>query len=494
VDKTILKRRFDTAKAIKQREQKEIEDCYLYVDPEGWTDNEEEADDSLIYDSTARDACQTLHANLMNFLVPRDSEWAKFDSSTAIKDNGIPYDVRLKLEKSTDVYFDNINNSNFHIAAGEANWDTVVGGTGCYERHLGDKSQMCYRAINIKKLYILENGHGVIDTVFLEHAYPARHIVENKDWDTPQEVQDQHDENPDKPIKVIECQIPFKGGFRYSVHLESNWHELYSLTVDYAPFTVFRWSKRAGRVWGLSPVYTVLADIKVSNELVRILLEASEYAAKGAWTTEDPAIAKRGLIPGGVMHTTSELHPVQFPGNLNVAMKDLEFYRQQIREGLFANALPPIQESGAMTATEASMRQAQFVRKIGQPAQRLEREELYEGVKADIGLMQHAKILPAFPLDGKTIKITVSSMVKRAQDMEEVNRNFQLIQMLLPFGEQALSQINLPKFIRDTLEKGGFSPSLLKDPDEAQQSEQMFQLATMIQQVMPAMMQAQKRS
>lgn len=493
--KEILKRCFETAKGIKTREQREIEECYRFVDPEGWSDKGETADDSEIYDSTARDACQTLHGNLMNYLLPRDSEWAKLDASTAIKDQGIPYDVRLKLEKTTDVYADHRNNSNFYLAASEADWDVVVGGTGCYERHLGDKGEMCYRAVNPKKLYILENGHGVIDTVFVEHTYPARHIVENKEWDCPQSVKDKCDENPDEPIKVIECQTPDKGGFLYSIHLAEDWHELYSLHVDYKPFTVFRWSARAGRVWGLSPVHTVIADIKTSNALVRTLLEASEFAALGAWTTEDPSLAKRGgLIPGALMHTTAELRPVQFPGNLSIAMKDLEFYRAQIREGLFANALPPIQDSHQMTAMEAGLRQAQFIKKIGQPAQRLEREQLYETVKADLGLMMHAGILPKMNLDGKGVKITVSSMIKRAQDMDEVNRNFQLIQMLLPFGETALAQINLPAFARDVLEKGGFTPSLLKAPDETAQAEGMQQLAQMIQQVMPQMMQAQKRN
>ena len=103
-------------------------------------------------------------------------------------------------------------NSNFYVAAAEALTDCVVSGVGCMAVELNAKRNgLNYVSVPIGQLCILENGSGVVDTVFRSHQITARSICYQYKK-VPEWVKELEVKNADAPIKLVEAMVPENAG------------------------------------------------------------------------------------------------------------------------------------------------------------------------------------------------------------------------------------------------------------------------------------------
>jgi hypothetical protein len=207
-----IKESYETARKRKHHIEQEINDAYAYTFPQVSPEKikGEKPDRSLIFDGTAPNAVNTLVSNLITFLIPHNSRWAEITVRESVMEQGVAGEQVLQLEQENKRMWEIIHDSNFYVAAAEAITDCVVSGVGCMAVELNAKSNgVTYVSVPIGQLYILENGSGVVDTVYRTHTLPARVICYNY-ANVPEWVKKIEEKNADEPIKLVEAMMPFE--------------------------------------------------------------------------------------------------------------------------------------------------------------------------------------------------------------------------------------------------------------------------------------------
>jgi len=142
----------------------------------------------------------------------------------------------------------------------------------------------------------------------------------------------------------------------------------------------WRWARNLGSVWGDSPVRSALPHIRLVKRMQRAIIAAGEFDALGAWQTQDETaneeLIKKNLRPGSLVKTEQALTELPFPGDLRIGIEIVQAQQTAIWTLLLNINLPPSDRNSYMTATETSVRQADFFQQVGQPAKRLKFELL----------------------------------------------------------------------------------------------------------------------
>jgi hypothetical protein len=266
-------------------------------------------------------------------------------------------------------------------------------------------------------------------------------------------------------------------------------------TMPVQMFTVFRFGKTIGDMWGTSPVREALPHIRVVNEAQMLFMEAASYLALGSWqVNSDTAVnfANMKLRPGDVITVDSPLQAIPFPGQLNITEATINDHRAMIRRMLFNDAILPPDESKYQTATEVQIRQSEFYRRIGPSGLRLEQEFLRPIIGNLIKRLQMRGEVEDFTRFGDISELVVNSAVKRGIALTEITRDLQLIQTITQLGPNALINVDLQKLTRKILRDGDMSPEVIKTETEVeetleqqsqqQQAEQLQNLAAQLQQ------------
>lgn len=445
-----------------------------------------------LYETTAVDAVNTLSNSIMSFLLPLDQDWITLDVTESYKRKMPVLAFSQSLNLQQRLFFENLNNSDFYLAASESMIDCIVAGTGCLSIEMTDNG-LKFQSIPMRQLFILDNGCD-IDVVFRCHHLSVSKVigmfVDNKvpDWLSQLETT-----NPDRKVGVIESMTPGigknSGKYDYCIHLEQDWSPVLEQITAHKPFITFRWSKVAGQVFGDSPVRQALPAIKVANAWIRQILDHGEFASSGAFQTSDESLKDIKFHGGDIVFVSDPdgIKPISFPGNFNISTEQLQDARNVIRTMLMADSLPQANASSRMTSDEVQQRVSQFFRRIGTTALRLEEELLEQIARNVILLLQTSGKLQKklddgtpFVVNGNPIILTTQSIVKKAAALKQVEQMLQLIQYIQPFGPNGMAHIDLSKTSRFILESGQFPPELLNDEQAVQKSilaQQMAQMA-----------------
>ena len=485
-----IKQGYEEAKKQRTNVESVIDDAFFYTRPLKAISkvSGQPADYTKIYDNTATASVNNLVANVLTFLIPQNARWAYIDVVENIRKQGLPADYRTFLEQENDRLFQLLLASNFYVAAGAALEDAIIAGTGCLGVELGaDLQSLVFIAVPTSELYILENAQGIVDIVYRRHEIPARSL--SKQYKRlPEWASKLAEESPNKKVCIIECQYPdSEGGYHYGKYLEQDWHELDTFTCDYKPFTVFRWQKSSGDVWGDSPVRQALSDIRQLNNFVENISVASDFAAQGAWQSSDDQLRGQSILPRTVIiHSQDEdIKPIQFPGELRIGYQQVETLQMKVRKALYDDSLPAGNAVKGVVATAISAMQEQFYRVLAVPAFNLENEFLREILLSVMALAQRNKLMAPIDAHRFGFKVTVQSVVTKGQKREKAQQIMQSVAMLGPLAQIAMQMqmIDVTGLVQEVLELMDFPQHLIKQPPQVS-PEQLQQLLPMLQQAM----------
>ncbi|MEG3619608.1 portal protein [Magnetovibrio sp. PR-2] len=483
-----IQKRFNSAVTLRREIEKETFYAYKYTLPakQSMSNVGKEQDRTQIYDGTATSSVNNLATNIESNLLPQNVMWGELALREATTST---LEKRNRLMKANAVIHEHFKDSNFYLATYESILDCVITGTGCIAIREDDEG-ISYEAIPIGELYILSNARGVINTVFRTHELTAEQIAEHYS-NIPSYVQEAVKETPQKKYSVIESAITNNRITEYGVWLTTStegnymgitkggeWHKLVYQKQKHNPFIVYRWTRMPGTVWGDSQVKQALPHIVTANEIMKDVLIATEYAANGLWQDTNqggynPKTLRNQVGPGKVISPESKLEAMQFPGDIRVGAQTLQDHRMQIRELLFDNDLPQLAQgdNSYMTAYETSVRHEKFLRVVGKPALRFQKE-LLEPVFEQVVL----RMVDSGDLEMlKGIEHDIESKVESAADKsmkisEAMNDLSVLTQAIQAFTPQVIAKnVDLDKASRKFLLNTGFSVDLFKSEEEIQQ-------------------------
>jgi len=441
-DVTKVFRRFQAAKADRERHEPHWRDCYLYTHPmrsDGLLGREYDAviaarELADMLDSTATDSADTLAANFQSGMTPANARWFALDSGDESDEE------RQWFDMAADVCWQNIHNSNFDAEAFEGCLDLIdAGWFVLYVDEDRERGGLAFEQWPIGQCYLASTrSDGAIDTVFRKWKLPAIAVVEEFGEACSEQVRKLAEKKPDdlvELLRVIEPRKVYATNARMAKNLrvasctyevktktllrESGYHEM--------PCIVPRWQKLPGSCYATGPVSGVLGNARMLNKLMACQLDAADIAISGMWLAVDDGVLNPNTIKIGpkkvvVAAEKDSLVPLQTGANFNLSFELIDRLQSAIRKGLMADQLQP-QDKANMTATEVSVRVAMIRQLLGPRYGRMQAEYLRPLVERVFGLAFRAGALgmPPQSLANRNFDVRYISPLARAQKQEDVN-------------------------------------------------------------------------
>ena len=464
----------------------------------------------VLFDSTAITANNLLAASLQGTLTSPSRQWFYLK----IRDEEVNQDreVQLYLEDSAKRMYDVFNQTNFNTEVHELYLDLCSIGTGCLfveEGNKGfDEDLIHFQTLHISEFYIHENVAGYIDTLYRKYKLTARQAVQEFGEDNVgPKILECASMKPDKKFNFIHAVEPREDYERvfgesdtklpfHSCHVCEE-EKMVVRTGGYNefPYLVPRWSKATGEIYGRSPSYNALPDIKTLNKAVEIGLKAWSKAIDPPLLVQDDGVIGRvRMTPGGitVIRNDAAVKPFQSGANMQVTtFKEAEL-NKSISQPYYSDQLQ-LQQGPQMSATEVQVRYELMQRLLGPTLGRFQSEFLNPLIERVFGIMFRAEAFVQEPnlLQGQSIDIEYVGPLARSQRMEEavaVERLYQLAMQLAQADPSIMDILDHDEAIRARAELLGVPKSVLRgraEVDELRQArmqQQAMQQEMMMQQ------------
>jgi hypothetical protein len=450
-------KKYDTADGVKQTRLNKIKELFQYTMPDrdnfnkapadidgtadanqNYQDNREE-----LFTSAGEQAVNEFVNKMQEVLCPIQQKWIELEAGYLFKEN-IREAVNKELAKITDIANEFKNVSNFDEAFSEFCYD-IFAGTGCLLTMPGTQlNPLRFKAIPLKEYCIEEGVDGNVETVYRKFSMKARKI--KYQWGVKEDKEFSGDDK-DREVQILECTYKDldTGAYIYLVLNYGEKKEIFRQEYRTNPFTVLRWNKAAGELYGRGVGLTVLNDIKTLNMIKRYGLMALAYIFPPLLVKEDGLLKdKLDLTPMAMNYvgTAEDLSAVIQPLFDSGYKIDLEQYRtlelqQDIKRNTYGNTLP--NEGGKnLTATEVNARLNELRNNLGSVFGRLIRFQT-DLVRRIIDVLNVTGILAqneagqsfdVTKIDQLTYRIKINSPISRqlklaeAQDIIAVVRTF----------------------------------------------------------------------
>lgn len=468
----------------------------------------------ILFDSTAITASNLLAASLQGTLTSPSLQWfnIKLKEEQLNQDRG----VQLWLEDCSKRMYEVFNETNFNSEVHEMYLDLVTIGTGALFVEEGNKgfveSKIHFNTMHIAEYYIQENVQGYVDTLYRKYKLSARQAVQEFGEDNlGEKVLKAAAEKPDKMFNFIHAVEPLedyeramgKGATKLPFHschvCEEDKMVVRGGGYNEFPYLVPRWTKATGEIFGRSPSYNALPDIKTLNKAVEIGLKAWAKAIDPPLLVQDDGVIGRvRMTPGGitVVRNDAAIKPLQIGSNWQITDLKENQLRTAIRQAYYSDQLQ-LQEGPQMTATEVQVRYELMQRLLGPTLGRFQSEFLNPLIERVFNIMFRANALAPVPeiAEGQSLQVEFIGPLARSQRMEEavaVERLYQLGMQLAQADPNILDLFDNDTAIRLRADLLGVPKTVLRGPAEVEQiRRQRAQQQQMQQQMMMAQQQAE---
>ena len=406
--------------------------------------------------------------------------------------------------------YDTFNDTNFNTEVHELYLDLCSIGTAALFVEESDTG-IHFSALHIAEYYIQENTAGKVDTLYRKYKLTARQAVQEFGEDNVGEkVKKAAGDSPEKKFNFIHAVEPTEDYERAlgKAGTKLPFHSCHVCVEDKMkvrvggynefPYLVPRWSKATGELFGRSPAYNALPDIKTLNKAVEIGLKAWAKAIDPPLLVQDDGVIGRvRMTPAGitVVRSDTAIKPLQIGANWQITdMKETQL-RTAIRQAYYSDQLQ-LQEGPQMTATEVQVRYELMQRLLGPTLGRFQSEFLNPLIERVFGIMLRAGVLlpPPEEIGDSTIDVEYVGPLARSQRMEEavaVERLYQLAMNVAQADPGIMDLIDHDEAIRIRSTLLGVPKTILRGRDEV---DEMRQMRAQQQQQMMEMQQAQAQA
>jgi len=435
---------------------------------------------SKIVDTTALDALELWASGLNGLMTNEALDW--FSLKLANDNLNDDQDVAIWLEDTANRMHAAIRESNFQMEIYECYLDAGSLGTTSIYITEGVTTALQFQARHINEICIAENSDGFVDTIFREFELTARQIKQQfgEDSLTPSmksiskddedklfklfhhvypRSDDQREKDDNGDFKENAKSMPFASVYialdEKKVLAEGGYPEF--------PYAVPRTKKMTGEIYGRSPSWNALPDIKMVNAMCKTYLRTIQKMA-------DPPVAlsdEGWLLPirlsaGGInlysdaggQATGREIKTIGTGSQPQFADKEIESRRQSIKQKFFYD-LWMLPEQPNMTATEVLERIQQKLRIIGPFLGRFQYELLKPIVLRVFGIMYRAgklleipEVLARIPGSVKIVFTSPISDAQQAYQAEALNKTMMMASPMLQVAPESIDNIDSDAIVR----------------------------------------------
>jgi hypothetical protein len=442
----------------------------------------------VLFDSTAITANNLLAASLQGTLTSPSLPW--FSLKLRNEEINKVRDVQIWLEDTARRMYAVFNESNFNTEVHEMYLDLCSVGTAAIfveEANEGFlQGGLHFNTLHIAEYFIQENATGKVDTLYRKYKMTARQAIQEfGEENLGPKIKEAAKMKPDTQFNFIHAVEPTADYERAVGKAKTKlpFHSCHVCEEDKMvvrvggynefPYLVPRWSKATGEIFGRSPSYNALPDIKTLNKAVEIGLKAWAKAIDPPLlVTDDGVIGRVRMTPAGitVVRNDSAIKPLQIGSNWQITDLKENQLRTAIRQAYYSDQLQ-LQEGPQMTATEVQVRYELMQRLLGPTLGRFQTEFLNPLIERVFGIMMRSDALMPRPeaIEGNNMDIEYVGPLARSQRMEEavaVERLYQLAMQVVQVDPTVMDVINHEQAIRMRATLLGVPKTVLRGEDE----------------------------
>ena len=468
----------------------------------------------VLFDSTAITANNLLAASLQGTLTSPSLPW--FSLKLRDDDANKVRDIQIWLEDTARRMYAVFNESNFNTEVHEMYLDLCSVGTSAIfveEANEGFlQGGLHFNTLHIAEYFIQENSTGRVDTLYRKYKMTARQAVQEFGEDNVgTKIKEALKAKPDTQFNFIHAVEPTADYERATGKAKTKlpFHSCHVCFEDKMvvrtcvynefPYLVPRWSKATGEIFGRSPSYNALPDIKTLNKAVEIGLKAWAKAIDPPLLVQDDGVIGRvRMTPAGITVVRSDgaIKPLQIGSNWQITDMKENQLRQAIRQAYYSDQLQ-LQEGPQMTATEVQVRYELMQRLLGPTLGRFQSEFLNPLIERTFGIMFRAGALMPEPeiIKGSKIDVEYVGPLARSQRMEEavaIERLYSLAMNVVQIDPSIMDNIDHDEAIRMRAKLLGVPKTVLRGSEEVDEMrEQRAEQQAMMQQQQLAQQQAE---
>jgi hypothetical protein len=420
-----------------------------------------------VYDNTAMVAVDILASSIHSSLTSPALQW--FDMR--FRDEKLNKDTEAKrwLEQCSEILFQSLGDSNFNTEINETYLDLVTYGSSILTEEEADTGDgdIAFSSVPIRECHFEADHRGNLYRLFRCLEWTPTQIMEKFGDKTPEDIKEKA-KNPgsvDTREKVIFCvwkRTGAKGerdtvlapnmrpfGSHYILHRsaaplseEGGYYEM--------PAFFVRWKKASGSMWGFGPGTLALSDTMTLNQLIELVLKATEKVVDPATlATERGILSDLDLGAGGltVVRDVAGVKAYESGARFDVSALQVQDLRHKINRTFLVDQLE-LKESPAMTATEVNVRWEMMQRLLGPTLGRLQSDLLDPLVERTFFILMRSRKLPPPPQSvresGSAMDIEYVGPLARSQRIDRVASMERWVAQVGQLGQVMPDILDLP--------------------------------------------------
>ena len=505
-------------------------DCYKYCAPErqqsfqdvtaSGLEQERKTARNELYDTTACEGIQLLVSSVYSGTTSPVSLWFKSVPSGVDTPSQLTQGEQW-LDMVDNFIFRNLHSSNFDSEIVDFLTDLIVAGWAVLfvDTHR-DKGGYTFNTWSIGNCYISSTkANHLIDTIYREFELSAEQIVSEFGINNVSDkVKTALEKKPDQKFTLVQAIFPrdkqhIKGeeGKRlakampfasYTIEAQSK-HILNESGFEEFPCVVSRFRKIPESPYGLGMASMVLADVKTTNQLMKLSLQTAELNLGGLWIAAHDGVINPNTLrirPNAIISVNSIDNSIKRldTGSANVGMglDFLQHFQAKIKRTLMSDQLTP-QGSAPLTATEIQARVNVYRNQLGSIFSRMQAEYLQTLLDRCWGLAMRSGMLPPAPeelMQASRISFNFINPMAASQKLEWVTSTQELMMnvgQMATIDQTVLDNLNLDAMVQIMADGLNVPKEAIRTEEEIaelRQIKQQQQEAMQQQQAQQAMM------
>jgi len=469
-----------------------------------------------LFDATASLALERFAAAVESLLTPRGARWHTLRTSSQA----------LNRDDDVKLYFDQVEQAMFaHRYSPRANFASQVhegymslgafGTSGLFIDE-GPVRGAIYRSIHLADLFIAENEHGMIDTVFRRFEPSVRNA--NKmfpDGDFSDDFKKMLKDKPDQKVKLLHVVMPRadrdpsrrdrKNAVFFSGYFEiKSKHLVEEGGFSTNPYIVSRYNSGPRETFGRSPAMTILPDIKMINEMSKTVIRAGQKVVDPPLLVADegvmfPINTNAGAATFARLDGRNQppIQPLFTGARVDIGLEMMEQRRKVINDAFLVTLFQILVETPTMTATEVLQRAQEKGALLAPTIGRQQTEMLGPLIEREFDILDKQGLLPPIPEllveAGGEYEIEYVSPLSRAMKAEEgvgILRTLEMVQPIAAVDPGVMDNFNTDEITRTLADTNGAPQRIMRNEDEIaamrEQRGQQAQMQSMIDNAGPA--------
>lgn len=347
-----------------------FKDIANYVMPHRYNWEEDESLDTerpVIYDGTAVEANRMLADGYQGYLINPRAPWINLRFELAEIDKTSEAEQWKRI--ATDQLYRIFARSNLYSAIGMTLLDGAFGTATLYSEKY-KPTVMNYIPQHPKGIFISQNRHGIIDTLFHRMRLYARDIMTAYPDAIPESKKKDFRDAPFKKHTVWRAVLPNDDmildaygpkGMRYSstTYMVDMEEPLNESGYKRFPYDIWRPMICTGESYGKSPAWHALGDIKRLNIVQKDLLELASLTVKTPLNVPGEMMGNVNMTPWGMNPYTDPsrlIFPMAIGGNFPYGAEEVQMLQRQVQSYFQVEAfqLLTMMADKEYTATQAA--------------------------------------------------------------------------------------------------------------------------------------------